>query len=104
MKGFGYVLATKMLVQQRLPVMFMYREKGSTQDSGWRFFCGKEDQDYCDNPNNIATYDIQTILEIDPSIKPYLNSIEGCAFERADANSCFSPAKGFDFSAPDKEG
>ena len=33
------------------------------------FFTGEEDQQYVDDPDNIKIYDIQTILDIDKSIK-----------------------------------
>ena len=38
LEHFGYVLATKKLVDERLPVRFMYREQAEGDDSGWRFF------------------------------------------------------------------
>lgn len=43
-KNFGYVLASKRLVDEKLSVGFMYREHGSDKDSGWRFFAGDEEQ------------------------------------------------------------
>jgi len=83
MDNFGYVLASKMLVDGKRKVRFMYCEEPSNQqDSGWRFFCGDESQEYTDNPDNITIYDIKTLLEIDSSIKPYLNSNAGSAYER----------------------
>ena len=99
MKDFGYVLATKMLVNNKRKVRFMYREKPSNaQDSGWRFFCGYEDQNYVDNPDNIAIYDIDSLLASDKSILPYLvNAEEGIAFERDDENAAFSVVKDFTF-------
>ena len=52
MNNFGYVFATKMLVEGRRKVRFMYREEPEDpNDSGWRFFCGDEDQEYADNPD-----------------------------------------------------
>ena len=99
MNNFGYVMSTKMLVDNKRKVRFMYRETPSnTQDSGWRFFCGDEDQDYADNPDNIAIYDVDTILAIDMTIKPYLNSAVGTAFEREDENAVFVVSKDFDLS------
>jgi len=90
MDNFGYVLAPKVLVGNKLKVRFMYREKpDNDNDSGWRFFSGEEDQDYVDNPNNIAIYDIETILAIDDSVKAHLSSPIGSAFEREDAESDF---------------
>ena len=101
MDSFGYVMATKMLVGGKRKVRFMYREETSDQDSGWRFFCGDEDQEYVDNPNNIAIYDIQTILDLDASIQPYINSISGSAFERVNENDNFSISADFNFEAED---
>ena len=90
MNNFGYVMATKMLVDNKRKVRFMYREESSNkQDSGWRFFCGDENQDYVDNPDNIAIYDINTILAVDKSISPYLECAKGTALEREDENAAF---------------
>ena len=63
MNDFGFVLATKMLVEGRRKVRFMYREQpDNPSDSGWRFFCGNEEQSYVDDPEHIGLYDINTIL------------------------------------------
>ena len=98
MKCFGYVMATKMLVDNKRKVRFMYREETSdARDSGWRFFCGDETQKYTDNPDNIAIYDINTIISIDKSIKPYLKSAKGTALEREDENGVFTISRSFAF-------
>ena len=99
MKNIGYVLATKMLVDNRRKVRFMYREEGEDNDSGWRFFCGDEEQDYVDNPDNTGIYDIQTILDIDKSILPYLQSAAGTAFERENEGDVFRMSTDFAFEA-----
>lgn len=97
MEKFGYVMATKMLVDGRRKVRFMYRDTpDGPQDSGWRFFCGDEDDVYANDPDNIAIYDINTILEIDKSVQPYLHAAEGAVFEREDGNSGFTMSKDFD--------
>lgn len=99
MKTFGYVMATKMLVDNKRKVRFMYREEPSNaQDSGWRFFCGDEDQEYTDNPDNIAIYDIDTITAIDKTVAPYLKAATGTALEREDENAAFTVSKDFLFS------
>jgi len=47
----------------------MYREPPrNTFDSGWSFFAGDETQGYCDNPENLALYDVNTIANYDPEI------------------------------------
>ena len=97
MKNFGYVMASKKLVNEKLPVRFMYREKGTDDDSGWRFFSGTEDQAYTDNPDNIGIYDINTIIAIDKTIIPYLNSVGGIAFERPEGMGSFTISRDFDF-------
>ena len=102
MQKFGYVLASKMLVDGKRKVRYMYHEKPSNiQDSGWRFFCGDEDDDYVNNPDNIAIYDINTILGIDKSILPYLNSALGTAFEREDEKNTFVVSKDFQEASED---
>lgn len=96
MNNFGYILATKMLVDGKRKVRFMYREApDDNQDSGWRFFCGDEDDEYVNNPDNIAVYDINTILAFDRSITPYLNAAVGTTLEREDENACFSVSEDF---------
>lgn len=90
MENFGFVLATKMLMDDKRKVRYMYREEVTNpQDSGWRFFCGDEDDEYVNNPDNIAIYDINTILENDRSVLPYLDCAFGMAFEREDENATF---------------
>ena len=92
MTKLGYVLAPKQLVNQKMVVNFMYREyPDNSQDSGWRFFSGTESDEYVNNPENIGIYDISTILKIDPSVKPYLSSQFGCAFERSESGKNFVP-------------
>lgn len=96
MENFGFVLATRMLVEGRRKVRFMYHEKTSSpQDSGWRFFCGDEDDDYVNEPDNILIKDINELIRIDKSILPYLKSPEGTAWEREDENSVFVASKDF---------
>jgi len=99
MKNFGYIMAPKVLVSNKLKVRFMYREKpDNDNDSGWRVFSGSEDQEYMDNPNNIAIYDSKTILAIDSDIEKHLSSPVGSAFERENADSEFVVSD-FDFGS-----
>jgi len=98
-KNFGYVLASKMLVENNRKVRFMYREESTAQDSGWRFFCGDEDQAYADKPENIAIYDIQAILKLDKDVRPYLCAAPGSAFERLADSDAFQKSSDFDFEA-----
>ena len=80
---FGYVFASKMLFEDNRKVMYFYHEKpDSPTDSGWRFFCGEETQEYCDNPDNIAIYSITSVLNVSPDIEKYLDTDKIVAFER----------------------
>ena len=95
---FGSVLATNMVAKDGNKVRFMYRENPDhSADSGWRFFAGNEDQDYADNPNNFAIYAVTTILKVDPSIAPYLNTPSPCCFERENENNGFVKNDAFAF-------
>ena len=96
MENFGYVLATKILVENRRKVRFMYREQPDNEnDSGWRFFTGDEDQAYVNDPQHIGIYDINTILSIDRSVEKHLNAPVGAALEREDPRDEFVPSTGF---------
>jgi len=71
-------------------VKFMYRDTPSNDlDSGWQFYSGTETQDYLDNSQNSAIYDVNTIANYDPAIIPYLNLPIGTALERLDGTDSF---------------
>jgi len=81
--GMGACFATDMITVQGQPVRFMYRESPDNEmDSGWRFMSGYEDDEYMDNPDNHAIYDVNTIANYDPSIIPFLDAEVGLAFEK----------------------
>jgi len=87
----GYVIASNRVAVERHPVLYMYREQpDSDGDSGWRFFAGTEDQAYTDDPANFALYNCSTIIEIDSSIRRYLDHPIGSAFERQSSSEPFS--------------
>ena len=87
----GYVLAPKRLVEGKLPVCYMYREApDNNQDTGWRFFSGSETDEYVNDPDNIGLYDIQTIMNNDKDVIPYLSAPYGSAYERAGKSQPFS--------------
>ena len=59
------------------------REEGDySNDRGWRFFEGSEDQDYTDDYSHFEVYDVNTIANYDNEIIPLLGSPVGSAFER----------------------
>ena len=94
----GYIIASKRVSEERRPVRYMYREAPDNGlDSGWRVFSGTEDQAYADVAGNFAMYNASTILQIDPSVGPYLESPSGTAFEREDVSE---PFKQIPFETP----
>jgi hypothetical protein len=61
----------------------MYREQPDNDvDSGWRFMAGDESQEYIDNADNLALYDVNTIANYDPEIIPLLGAPYESAFAR----------------------
>lgn len=70
----GGCIAPDTITVDGLPVRFMYRtEPSDPVDSGWQFFSGTEFQEYIDDPNNSAIYNVNTIANYDPAIIPYLD-------------------------------
>jgi hypothetical protein len=79
----GGCFATDHITVDGLKVGYMYREGPDDElDSGWRFFSGQESQDYVDDADNSAMYDVNTIANYDPEIIPLLDAPVGAAFER----------------------
>lgn len=81
--GRGGCIATDQISVDGLPVRFMYREESNnSDDSGWRFMSGFEDDAYMADPNNHDIYDVNTIANYDSSIVPFLDAPVGSAFEK----------------------
>jgi len=82
-EGHGACFATDMITCDGQPVRFMYREPPDNDvDSGWRFTAGMESDEYMDDPDNSAIYDVNTIANYDPGIIPFLGMPSGTAVER----------------------
>ncbi|MHC5537875.1 DUF2185 domain-containing protein [Singulisphaera rosea] len=91
--GHGGCYATDRITVDGLPVGYMYREQADVDffDSGWRFFSGDESDEYVNDPDNIAIYDVNTIANYDPEIISLLGSPAGSAFARHAGTSEFVP-------------
>lgn len=90
----GSCIASDMITVHGHPVCFMYRDDPDGElDSGWRFFSGTETQEFCDDPDNLALYDVNTIANYDRDIIPLLDASYGCAFERKSKLGKFAPAE-----------
>ena len=75
-------LATNMIMKERQPVAYMYREDpDNADDSGWRFFSGRESQEYVDDPDNTQVYPVAFVVQTTPEIVTHLNAPTGSQFE-----------------------
>ena len=98
--GHGSCIATDMITVEGYLVRFMYREEPDNEhDSGWRFMSGYEDDEYMDDANNHAVYDLNTIANYDSSIIAFLNSAPGTAFEKTEEAERFLQVK--DWASPE---
>jgi hypothetical protein len=89
-EGRGACFATDMITCEGRKVAFMYRESPDRDiDSGWRFMSGFESDEYMNNPDNHAVYDVNTIANYDPDIIPFLDAPVGSAFERENGTGPF---------------
>lgn len=81
--GRGGCLATDRILVDGCPVGYMYREDTRRpQDSGWRFLAGDEDDAYMQDPSLHGVYDVNTIVNYDPSILQFLDMAAGTCLER----------------------
>ena len=73
----GFAFATKRVAEEGRKVKFMYRESPDhPDDSGWRFFCGEESQEYVDDPENTGIFSVGVIAKADPAAYTELGSLQ----------------------------
>lgn len=85
--GRGGCLCTDRIVVDGSPVGYMYREPPSRpEDSGWRFFAGDEDDAYMADLQRHGVYDVNTVVNYDPDVFPYLGAPTGARLERDGAS------------------
>lgn len=85
--GLGGCLATDRIVVDGCMVGYMHRERPiNPQDSGWRFFSGDESPEYMAENSNHGVYDVNTILNYDPAILPFIDAEIGSKYERDENN------------------
>jgi hypothetical protein len=98
--GRGGCYATDHITVDGHRVGYMYREQAEGDfDSGWRFFSGLEDDEYANDPENLAIYDVNTIANYDADVIPLLDAPSGSAFARDGrtgefVSEAFSPPEG----------
>lgn len=95
--GYGGCIATDMITCGGRKVAFMYREATEREfDSGWRFMSGFESDEYMNDPDNHAVYDVNTIANYDADIIPFLDAPVGSAFERKNGTGPFVEVNDFE--------
>lgn len=76
---------SKDVLERGEPVAYMVRETpDNADDSGWRFFSGKESQAFVDDPENILVCPVAFVAEHTPAIVPFLLHEPGAEFESRD--------------------
>ena len=86
----GGCIATDKITVDGEIVDYMIREQPTFEaDSGWQFFSGTETQEYIDDANNIAIYDVNTIANYDKAIIPYLKLPIAAKLERIKGSDKF---------------
>lgn len=90
----GGCLATNKITIDGCQVGYMYREDPKNElDNGWRFFSGTESQEYVDDKSNTQVYDLNTIVNYDSSIIPYVDLPIGSELERITGTDEFNQIK-----------
>ena len=79
----------------------MYREATDRHlDSGWCFMSGFESDEYMNDSENHAVYDVNTIANYDPDIVPFLDAPVGSALERKNGTGPLVEVR--DFKPPEE--
>ncbi|RJG52785.1 DUF2185 domain-containing protein [Sphingobium terrigena] len=80
--GRGGCLSTDRIVVDGEPVRYMYREAHiNSQNSGWRFFAGDENDAYMADAQRHGIYDVNTVVNYDSGVLPYLDAPFGSRYE-----------------------
>ncbi|MBI5761012.1 MAG: DUF2185 domain-containing protein [Planctomycetales bacterium] len=96
----GGCYASDRITVDGMKVGYMYRETPDERfDSGWRFMSGDESQEYADNADNWAIYEVNTICNYDFAIIPYLDVAYGTAYGRIPGTDRF---RAEEFEPPDE--
>lgn len=82
--GLGGCIASDRIVVDGAPVGYMHRGAPVDElDSGWQFLAGDEDGAYMADLQRHGVYDVNTIVNYDPDILPFLDEPIGSTFQRA---------------------
>lgn len=99
--GRGYALVSRDLLENGGPISYMYFEQAdNADDSGWRFFSGRETNAYINDPDNIEMMDLGLLAAKYPDVLPYLMEEEPASFESEDADSASGSPNSRPFTRP----
>ena len=96
--GYGpLVTATNLLFgPEREAVRFITRTEPRNQyDTGWTFFSGFEQDGYIEDPDNYSIAPLASFLELDPSLKPLVDSPVGSTWEKTPDSEEWEPVDDF---------
>ena len=80
-------IATDKIMVEGSKVGYMVRnepQEEHPEDSGWIFYEGSEDREYCEDSGHFGLYDLNTVANYDPDIIPLLDAPAGMAFFRGE--------------------
>lgn len=87
--------ATRRIMNDGQRIGYLYREEPDRdEDSGWRFMCGDESQEYMDDSGNISLVSLGAVLREDDGILELLEAPVGAAFELDRSTGEFVPVEG----------
>jgi hypothetical protein len=82
-RGGQAMVATRRVAFDEMPPLTLTRSAPTDeQDSGWVAFAGDEDEAYLANPANFCVIGLSTLIVLDPTIAPLLDTPAPCAFQR----------------------
>jgi hypothetical protein len=83
--------ASNRILKDGRKVGYFYREEPDRpQDSGWRFMCGDESQEYMDDPANLQMVSLGAVLRCDDRMVHLLDAPPPAAFEWNEAAQRFA--------------
>lgn len=81
---------TQRIMRNEQKIGYLYREEPDTEeDSGWRFLCGDESDEYMDDSDNICFVSLGAVLSEDDRILDLLDAPIGAAFEFDESKARF---------------
>lgn len=78
-RNFGLVFISNSIILNRRPIVAMFRQKpdANIPFSGWCFICSENS-----DPTDIDLYSVESLLEADPCVEPFLDAPVGSKFIR----------------------